>query len=280
MVCSRYERSPNAARHLTVFNGPLSIKRVIRLCAGGEVRFHRLIAATAMWLVLVCTLARRIREARRSGGGQRRIPLIRTSPTIRSMTRRPWRLDHPPSAGAVKLSLRGMVAREVSTTVERSPALHGGARDKSICVHCCTGSVAPRIDTGEFKQEILPRAGPAGLISPPVLGELSRLSMSKFEVHRVLPASTGLVGNSRGPRLRSSVAGSGALRNSPFILNSPLSLLMKITACRSLASAQTLPSASSTKPSMPSREGCCTRTLSRQSVLAVKVVSQPMLLAT
>src|SRR5215472_12089594 len=145
---------------------------------------------------------------------------IRTSSTIRSMTRRPWRLDHPPSAGAVKLSLRGMVTREVSTTVERLPALHGGASDMSICVHCGgTGSVAPRIDTGEFKQEILPRAGPAGLISPPVLGELSRLSTSKFEVHRVLPASTGLVGNSRGPRLRSSVAGSGALRNSPFIWN-------------------------------------------------------------
>jgi len=34
-----------------------------------------LIAATATWLVLVCTRARRIREARRSGGGQRRIPL-------------------------------------------------------------------------------------------------------------------------------------------------------------------------------------------------------------
>src|SRR5215467_8685540 len=146
-----------------------------------------------------------------------------------------------------------MVTREVSTTVERSPALHGGARDVSIRVHYCTGSVAPRIGTGEFKQEILPRAGPAGLISPPVLGELSRLSMSKFEVHRVLPASTGLAGNSRGPRLRSSVAGSGALRNTSFIW--VWSLLMKTTACRSLASAQTLPSASSTKPSMPSREG-------------------------
>src|SRR5215471_15403696 len=169
-----------------------------------------------------------------------------------------------------------MVTREVSTTVERSPALHGGARDMSICVHCCTGSVAPRIDTGEFKQEILPRAGPAGLISPPVLGELSRLSTSEFEVHRVLPASTGLVGNSRGPRLRSSVAGSGALRNTSFIWP----LLMKITACRSLASAQTLSSTSSTKPSMPSREGCCTRILLRHSVLAVKVVSQPMLLTT
>src|SRR5262249_11426705 len=83
-----------------------------------------------------------------------------------------------------ELSLRGMVTREGSTTIERSSALHG-ARDMSIRVHCRTGSVAPRICTGEFKQEILPRAGPAGLISPPVLGELSRLSTSEFEVHRV-----------------------------------------------------------------------------------------------
>src|SRR5215831_6247631 len=133
MVCSRYERSPNAARHLTVLNGPLSIKRVIRRCAGGEVRFHRLIAATATWLVLVCTLASAHQRSASLWWWATPHTAIRTSSTIRSMTRRPWRLDHPPSAGAVKLSLRGMVTREVSTTVERLPALHGGARDMSIC---------------------------------------------------------------------------------------------------------------------------------------------------
>jgi len=48
-------------------------------------------------------------------------------------------------------------------------------------------------------QEIFPRAptGPLELISPRLLGELSRRLRSEFDVQNCLPSRNGLVGNSR-----------------------------------------------------------------------------------
>jgi hypothetical protein len=53
-------------------------------------------------------------------------------------------------------------------------------------------------------------------------------------------------------------------------------LVTTTMALRSLAEFQMLPARSSMIPSVPSRYGCATRTLSRHSVLAVKVVSHPV----
>src|SRR5712671_2987586 len=56
-------------------------------------------------------------------------------------------------------------------------------------------------------QEILPRLAPAPpLISPSVLGELSRRSPSEFAVQNNFPSRNGLVGNSRIRLFPSSVS--------------------------------------------------------------------------
>src|SRR5688572_14710007 len=126
-------------------------------------------------------------------------------------------------------------------------------------------------------QEILPRFGPAGVISPAVLGELSRRSPSEFDVQSLRPARNGLAGLSSGPRLRNSVVASGALRNTSA--TTPVSATAAIEL-RSFAETQIFPASSSAIPSAPSSSGCATRIFSRHSVLAVKVVSQPLLLRT
>ena len=71
--------------------------------------------------------------------------------------------------------------------------------------------------------------------------------------------------------------GATGLRNSS---TTPSRCVATTTALRSLTAAITLPSRSSAMPSTPSSAGCCTNTLSRHSVLAVNVVSQPVGLRT
>src|SRR6187455_3179135 len=124
-------------------------------------------------------------------------------------------------------------------------------------------------------QEILPRGAPGLLSSPAVLGELSRRLPSEFEVHSCRPDRNGLVGVSSGPPLRSLVVASGGLRK--ISLTGPAAVATTI-ALRSFASTQKLPAWSSTNPSAPSISECWIKIFSRQSVLAVNVVSQPVLL--
>jgi deoxyribodipyrimidine photolyase len=85
------------------------------------------------WLVLVCTLA--------SAHAEKRVAVVVGNAAYRYTDK----LDNPvndaqamasrpsPFCRSGELSLRGMVTREVSTTVERLSALHG-ARDMSIRV--------------------------------------------------------------------------------------------------------------------------------------------------
>src|SRR5207249_10270326 len=128
-------------------------------------------------------------------------------------------------------------------------------------------------------QEILPMPGPAGLTSPPVLGKLSRLLRSELAVQKIFPLRKGLVGNSRirlfptdgSAELLSPDAFTGLRKTSATLP----SLVTTATAFRSLASTQMLPATSSAMPSPPSRIGWATKTLLRQSVLSVNVVSQP-----
>src|SRR4051812_27950531 len=122
-------------------------------------------------------------------------------------------------------------------------------------------------------QEILPRLSEVGalLISPAAFGELSRRLPSEFAVQNFLPARTGLVGSSSGPEfLKPPTTG---LRKTS---TTSRSLVTTTMALRSLAEFQRLPARSSAMPSVPSRYGCATKTLSRQSVLGVKVASQPV----
>src|SRR5258706_12752481 len=111
--------------------------------------------------------------------------------------------------------------------------------------------------------EILPTSGPAGLISPAVLGTLSRRLPSELAVQNLWPRRKGLVGVSSGPGLRRFVVGSGSLRNisttSPFFVTTTIAL-------RSFGSAQMLPAASSAMPSPPSRYGSATGMVSRPTV--------------
>src|SRR5882672_7862157 len=122
-------------------------------------------------------------------------------------------------------------------------------------------------------QEILP--APRAGISPGAFGELSRRLPSELAVQSLSLSKKGLVGVSSGPVLRNLVVASGELRTtsitSPFLVPPPIAL-------RSFGSAQMLPAASTAIPSTPSRYGCATRMLSRHSVFAVKVASQPVLL--
>src|SRR4051794_1715123 len=124
-------------------------------------------------------------------------------------------------------------------------------------------------------QEILPRLGPAGLISPAVLGELSRRLPSELAVQNLLPERNGLVGSSRGPLfLKPALRG---LRNTS---STPPCLVTTTIALRSLAEFQMLPARSSAMPSVPSREGCATEMLLRQSVFGVNAASQPVSLCS
>src|SRR6516162_3180805 len=59
------------------------------------------------------------------------------------------------------------------------------------------GNGNPGIFSSWSMQEILPMLGPAGLISPAVLGELSRRLPSDIDVQKTFPVKKGLVGNSR-----------------------------------------------------------------------------------
>src|SRR4051812_13927069 len=124
-------------------------------------------------------------------------------------------------------------------------------------------------------QEILPRLSEVGalLISPAAFGELSRRLPSEFAVQNFLPIRTGLVGSSSGPVFLKPLT--TGLRK---ISTTSRSFVTTTMALRSLAEFQMLPARSSAIPSVPSRYGCATKTLSRQSVLAVNVVSQPVLL--
>src|SRR5262245_30340277 len=119
--------------------------------------------------------------------------------------------------------------------------------------------------------EILPlvSTAPLALSSPVVLGELSRRLPSELAVQNLLPASTGLVGNSRmwlfpapSAEFLSPAALTG-LRNTSMTR----CLVTTTIALRSLAEVQILPSRSSAMPSAPSRYGCAARMLSRHTVL-------------
>src|SRR4030095_6778390 len=129
-------------------------------------------------------------------------------------------------------------------------------------------------------QEILPTLDPIGLISPAVLGELSRRLPSDWDVQNSFPIRNGLVGNSR-------------MRVFPFAVSAeflnPLEftglrktsktlpcLVTNAPAFRSWASTQIFPNTSRAMPSPPSRIGWVTKTLLRQSVLGVNVVAQPV----
>src|SRR5882724_10102109 len=125
-------------------------------------------------------------------------------------------------------------------------------------------------------QEIFPTSGPAGLISPAVLGALSRRLPSELAVQNLCPSRKGLVGVSSGPSLR-RFATLGSLRKTSATLPPRVTTTI---ALRSFGSAQILPAASRAMPSTPSRYGCATRILFRHRVLGVNVVSQFMGLRT
>src|SRR5262245_11580483 len=108
-------------------------------------------------------------------------------------------------------------------------------------------------------QEILPRLGPFGLISPAVLGELSRRLPSDWEVQNTFPVRNGLVGNSRIRVFPSAVSAEflnpfefTGLRNTSKTFPS---LVTSATEFRSLGSTQIFPNTSSAIPSPPSRIG-------------------------
>src|SRR5204863_9532212 len=148
--------------------------------------------------------------------------------------------------------------------------LEAGSRAKDAGASAARRS--PYGSIGWSRHEIFPPL----VTSPAVFGLLSRRAASVCATQNVCPMTTGLVGVSSGPALRSPVAPTGFRKNS---LTEPFFATVTI-AFRSFAAPQITPDASRTIPSSPSRYGCCTNRLSRHSVSGEYVESQPCGLVT